>query len=165
MVLMKVVFTFSERSLKNNISHHVLRYLAQVQKRTNPNNITTEGLTKFWKIKLLEQMSLTWSPRVRERTPGILASSSSPSSPRNQTITSKPATSTERSIRAKCYALPELHKSISMPQRPFDAKDTTTHSRDLKYTWYLHLDLSRSITKWESMSSRSSIQLLCASQS
>ena len=41
---------------------------------------------------LLEQMPLPGSSRIRERTPGIPASSSSPSSRRYQTTTSKLAT-------------------------------------------------------------------------
>ena len=54
----------------------------------------------------------------------------------------------------RCYVLLEPHKIISMPQRPFDARVATTQGQDLKHTRYHHLDLKRSITKWESMCSR-----------
>ena len=51
----------------------------------------------------------------------------------------------------RCYVLPEHHKIISMQQRPFDVREATTQSRDLKHTKYHTLDLARSITKWESI--------------
>ena len=70
-----------------------------------------------------------------------------------------------KTYSCRCYTLLELHKTLSMPQRLYDAKDATTQSRDLKHTKYRHLDLVRSITKWESMCSRSLTQLVCASQS
>ena len=47
---------------------------------------------------------------------------------------------------------------ISMRPRPFDFRDATTRSRDLKHTKCHHLDPLRSITKWESMCSRSLTQ-------
>ena len=65
----------------------------------------------------------------------------------------------------KCYVLPELHKITPVPPRRSDAKDATTQSQDLKHTECLHLDFTLSLTKWESMCSRSSIKLVCASQS
>ena len=68
-----------------------------------------------------------------------------------------------KKLSCRCYVLPGLHKTISAPPIPFDAGDATTQSRDLKHTKCL-LDLTRSITKWESTCSRSSIQLACASQ-
>ena len=64
----------------------------------------------------------------------------------------------------RCHVLLELHKTISVPQRLFDVKDATKQSRNLKHTKYHHLDLIRSLTKWESMCSRSLTQLACASQ-
>ena len=65
----------------------------------------------------------------------------------------------------RCYVLLELHKTISVPPRLFDAKNATTLSRDFKHTkCHHHLDLIRSITMWESMCSRSLTQLACASQ-
>ena len=47
----------------------------------------------------------------------------------------------EALVQMSC--LLELHKTVSMPQRLFDAKDATTQSRDLKHTTYRHLDLVR----------------------
>ena len=64
----------------------------------------------------------------------------------------------------RCYVLPELHKTISVPPRPFDARDATTQSRNLKHTKCHRLDPC-SITKWESMCSRSLTQSACVSQS
>ena len=55
----------------------------------------------------------------------------------------------------RCYVLPELHKTVSVPPRLFDVRDATTQSRDFKHTKCHHLDLTRKITKWESMCSRS----------
>ena len=40
----------------------------------------------------------------------------------------------------RCYGLPELHKTISVPPRPFDTRDATIQSRDLKHTKCHHLD-------------------------
>ena len=65
----------------------------------------------------------------------------------------------------RCYVLSELHKTTSVLRRLFDASDATTQSRDLKHTKCHHLDPKRSITKWESMCSRSLTQAACASQS
>ena len=58
----------------------------------------------------------------------------------------------------RCYVLPELHKTVSVPPRLFDVRDATTQSRDLKHTKCHHLDLTRKIRKWESMCSRSLTQ-------
>ena len=55
----------------------------------------------------------------------------------------------------RCSVLPELHKTISVPPRPSDARDATTQCRDLKHTKCHHLDTVRSITKSESMCSTS----------
>ena len=93
-----------------------------------------------------------------------LASSSSPSSLRYQTITSKLATSTERSTRANVTCCPsstrlhQCHQDVPMPRMRQRKAETSN-------TQCLHLDFTRSITKWDSMCSRSSIQLECASQS
>ena len=58
----------------------------------------------------------------------------------------------------RCYVLPELHKTVSVPPGLSDARDVTTQSRDLKHTQSVTTsDLIRSITKWESMCSKSSI--------
>ena len=65
----------------------------------------------------------------------------------------------------RCYVPPELHKTISVPQRLFDVRDANTQSRNLKHTKYHHLDFIRSTTKWESLCSRSLTQSACASQS
>ena len=152
---------------------------SQVQKRIKPNSAIRERLTKFWEIKdteqggdapkkadreddLLEQMSLPRSPRIRERTSSILASSFPPSSRRCQTITSKLATSTERNTRANvtcCLASTRLYqcrKDFSMSGMR-QRKAETSNTRSIT-TWTPY-------TKWESMCSRSSIQLVCASQS
>ena len=58
----------------------------------------------------------------------------------------------------RCYVLKEHHKIVSMLQRHFDVRVVTTQSQDLKHTKYHHLDLTHSITKWESMCSRSLTQ-------
>ena len=65
----------------------------------------------------------------------------------------------------RCYVLPELYQTVSVPPRFFDAKDATTQSWDLKHTKCHHLDPTRSITKWESMSSTSLTQSARASRS
>ena len=70
-----------------------------------------------------------------------------------------------RGALCRCFVLPELHKTIAVPPRPFDARDATTRSRDLKHTKYHHLDSVHSITKCESMCSRSLTQSACASRS
>ena len=88
-----------------------------------------------------------------------------PSSRCNQTVTSKLATSTERSTYTdvtyypNCTKLHQHHKNFSMQ------KNATTQSRDLRHTLCHHLDPIRSITKWESMCSRSSTHSALASQS
>ena len=65
----------------------------------------------------------------------------------------------------RCYVLPVLHKTISTLPRPFDVRDATTQSRNIKHTKYHHLDMIPSTTKWESMCSRSLTQSACASRS
>ena len=82
---------------------------------------------------LLEQMPLPLSPRVRERTSSILASSSSPCSRCDHAITSKLATSTDRSSRADVTCCPnstrvhQCRQDFSMPgmrQRKTETSNT-----------------------------------------
>ena len=102
----------------------------------------------------------TWSPRVRVRTSGILASSSSSSSRFNQTSTSKIATSTERTTRADvtcCSSSTRLYQCC---------KDTSMsglwqHMAETSNTQCFHFDLTRSIA----MCSQSWTQSAGASQS
>ena len=65
----------------------------------------------------------------------------------------------------RCNVLPDLHETFSILSRLFDVKDVTTQSRDLKRTKCLHVDLTRSTTKWETMCSRSLTQSACVSRS
>ena len=64
---------------------------------------------------LLDQIRLLGHPESEKRKSSILASSSLPSPHCYQTITSKLATRKKHSCR--CYVLPELHKTASMPPR------------------------------------------------
>ena len=57
----------------------------------------------------------------------------------------------------RCYVLLELHKTKPTPPRLFDARDAT-HKAETSDTQCHHLDLIRSITKWESMCSGSLTQ-------
>ena len=113
---------------------------------------------------LLEQMPLVGHPESEKRTSSILASSSAPCSRCDHTITSKLATSTERSTRADVTCCPSSTRPYECRQ-DFDALDATTQDGDLKHTKCHHLDPIRSITKWESMCSRSLTQSACASRS
>ena len=56
-------------------------------------------------------------------------------------------------------------QDFSMLQRHFDVMVVTTQGQDLDDTKCHRLDLTRSITKWESMCSRSLTHLKCAAQS
>ena len=112
---------------------------------------------------LFEQNASTRSSRFRKRTSNILASSPSPSSQSDGYI--EICDTYRKKHSCKCYVLLELHKIISMLRRRFDVRVVTTQGQDLKHTKCHHLDLTRSITKWESMCSRSLTQLACASQS
>ena len=162
-------------------TRYALRYVSQVRKRIKPNGTIRERLTKFWETKtwkkedthrkkLLEKpiymnrcfYPVTQSQRKNVWHPGFvfLAELALRSDGYIETCDTY-----RKKHSCRCHVLLELHKTVSMPQRLFDAKDATTQSRDLKHTKYRHLDLVRSITKWESMCSRSLTQLTCPSQS
>ena len=159
----------------------MLRYVSQVQKRTKPNNMTTERFTKFWEIKTRSEEEMlrkkpiekliclnrclylvTQSQRKNVWHLGFvfLAVLALRSDDYIETCDIY-----QKKHSCRCNVLPELHKTISVPPRPFDVRVVTTQNRDLKHSQCLHLDLTRSITKWESMCSRSLTQLVCASQS
>ena len=57
---------FSVRSLKTNILLDVLSYVSQVQKRTKPNNITMERLTKFCEIKTWKKEEMLWEKPIEK---------------------------------------------------------------------------------------------------
>ena len=99
--------------------------------------------TKTWNREKVSWKKLTemlicfssWSPNVRKRTSSVLASCSSPSSRRNQTITSKLATSSSRSTCAdatSCSSTTTLHqssKNVSMSGlRQHKAETSNTQS-------------------------------------
>ena len=151
---------------------------SQVQKRTRLNSVIRERLTKFWEIKTWNEDETPWkklteklicsntclylvtqNPRKIGWHPGFvfLAELALRSGDYIETCDIN-----RKKHSCRCYALPGLHKPISAPPRPFDARDATTQKRDLKHTKCHHLDLTRSITKWEAMCSRSLTQSACA---
>ena len=71
------------------------RYVSQVQKRTKPNNMTTERLTKIWEIKTWKKEEMPWKKPMEKLIYlkrflyPVLTSFSSSSSCCNQTVTSR----------------------------------------------------------------------------
>ena len=155
----------------------MLRYVLQVQKRTKPNNMTTERLTKFWEIKTWNKEEMLWEKPIEKPICSNRCLYLATQNPRKNAwhlgfvflaelaLLSDDYIETydiyQKKHLCRGYVLPELRKITSVPPRLSDARDATTHRRDPKHTKCLHLDFTRSITKWESMCSRSSIHLVC----
>ena len=149
--------------------------------RTKPNNMTTEQLTKFWEIKTWNKEEMLRKKTIEKLTCLNRCLYAVTENPRRKAwhlgfvflavlaLRSGDYIETcdiyRKKHSCKWYVLLELHKIKSMLQRHFDAKDATTQSRDLKHTKYRHLDFTHSITRWESMCSRSLTQSACAPQS
>ena len=75
----------------------------QLHRRIKLNSAIRERSTKFWETKTWKKLTeklICLNRCLFLVTQSLLASSSSPSSRRNQTVTSKPATLTERSTHA-----------------------------------------------------------------
>ena len=168
------------RSLKTFTWHDVLRCVSQVQKKIKLNGTIMERLTKFWETKTWKNEEMSWmkliekliclnrylflvtqSPRRNVLHPGFVFLAVLVLRSGDYIETCDPYRE-EHSYR--CYVLPERHKAISMLPRPFDVKDASTQSRDLKHTKCHHLHLCTFNNEVGSMCSRSLTQSACASR-